>query len=297
MRRKQVGSAFPGSLPERVAVVRLVSDHSFRTGPRPPRPFPGDFDLLECLFGEPDLCWRSRVGIASQRKTLAIDHHHTLCSLSPFGLSDRETPFFAWKKLASMKDSSQSSTPLASNSERKALHISFGTSASYHSLRRRQQVEGCGYLSGRSFRRAPVLSIHRIPSKTKRSSALGRPPFRRGGGLGMRGSIFFHCSSVRYTTRLLTGLTSGELNIPKISGKQTVKSLAISRGYCPSEVLQPLLIRILASPTKINTPRVRHVGEPLEGGVWKSKKMAPFGVVLSVLLKSTAGTRIRHVPH
>jgi hypothetical protein len=34
--------------------------------------------------------------------------------------------------------------------------------------------------------------------------------------LGMRGSIFFHCSSVRYTTRLLTGLTSGEMNIPKI---------------------------------------------------------------------------------
>jgi len=57
----------------------------------------------------------------------------------------------------------------------------------------------------------------------------------------MRGSIFFHCSSVRYTTRLLTGLTSGELNIPKISEKQTVKSLAISRGYCPLKVLQPLL--------------------------------------------------------
>jgi hypothetical protein len=31
----------------------------------------------------------------------------------------------------------------------------------------------------------------------------------------MRGSIFRHCSSVRYTTRLLTGLTSGEILIPK----------------------------------------------------------------------------------
>lgn len=216
MRRKQIDTSFSESLAQGIAVVRLVSNYSLRPSPRSARPFFGDFDLLECLFGEPDLCWRSRVGMASQRKTLAIDHHHALCSLSPLGLSDRWTPFFAGKKLPSMNVSSQSSTPLASSSERKALHMSLRTSASYHSFRRRQQVEGCGYLSGRSFHLAPVLSIQRIPSKTKRSSALGRPPFGRGGGLGMRGSIFFHCSSVRYTTRLLTGLTSGEMNIPKI---------------------------------------------------------------------------------
>jgi len=216
MRREQVDASFSQAFAQRVAVVCLVADHSLGTGPRPPWPLFGDFDLLECLFGEPDLCWRSRVGMASQRKTLAIDHHHALCSLSPLGLSDCWTPFFAGKKLASMNDSSQSSTPLASNSERKALHISLRASASYHSFRRRQHVEGCGYLSGRSFHRAPVLSIQRIPSKTKRSSALGRPPFGRGGGLGIRGSIFFHCSSLRYTTRLLTGLTSGETHILKI---------------------------------------------------------------------------------
>lgn len=215
MRGQQVDTSFSQAFAQRVAVVCLVANHSFWAGPRPPWPFLGDFDLLECLFGEPDLCWRSRVGMASQRKTLAIDHHHALCSLSPFGLSDRWTPFFAGKKLASMNDSSQSSTPLASNSERKALHISFSASASYHSFRRRQHVEGCGYLSGRSFHRAPVLSIHSIPSKTKRSSALGRPPFGPTGLLGMRGSILFHCSSVRYTTRLLTGLTSGEMHIRK----------------------------------------------------------------------------------
>jgi hypothetical protein len=215
MGRKQVDTTFPESLPKWVAVVCLVADHSFGSGPRPPRPFLGDFDFLERLFGKPDLCWRSRVGMASQRKTLAIDHHHALCSLSPLGLPDRWAPFFAGKKVASMNDSSQSSTPLASNSERKALHISLRTSASYHSFSRRQHVEGCGYFSGRSFHRAPVLSIQRIPSKTRRSSALGRPPFGRGGAWGMRGSIFLHCSSLRYTTRLLTGLTSGEMHIPK----------------------------------------------------------------------------------
>jgi hypothetical protein len=70
-------------------------------------------------------------------------------------------------------------------------------------------------LSGRSFQRAPVLSIQSIPSKTKRSSDLGRPPFGPGRDFGMRGSILLHCSSVRYTTRLLTGLTSGETHISK----------------------------------------------------------------------------------
>ncbi len=188
MRRKQIDTPFPQALAQRVAVVGLVPDYSFGSGPWPSRSFFGDFDLLKCLLGEPDLCWRSRVGMASQRKTLAIDHHHALCALSPFGLSDRWTPFFAGKKLASMNASSQSSTPLASNSERKALHISFRTSASYHSFRRRQQVEGSGYLSGRSFHRAPVLSIQRIPSKITRLSFLGRPPFGRGGGLGIKGS-------------------------------------------------------------------------------------------------------------
>jgi hypothetical protein len=216
MRGEQVDTSFSQALAQRIAVVSLVSNYSFGSGPWPSRSFFGDFDLLKCLFGEPDLCWRSRVGMASQRKTLAIDHHHALCSFTPFGLSDRWTPFLAGKKLASMNASSQSSTPLASKSERKALHISFNTSASYHSFRRRQQVEGSGYLSGRSCHRAPVLSIQRIPSKIKRLSFLGRPPFGRGGGGGIRGSIFFHCSSVKYTTRLLTGLTSGEMKIPKI---------------------------------------------------------------------------------
>jgi len=216
MRGQQVDTLFSQALAQGVAVVRLVPDYSLGPGPRPPRPFFGDPDFLECLFGEPDLCRRSRVGTASQRKTLAIDHHHELCALSPLGRPDCWTPFFAGKKLPSMNDSSQSSTPLASKSERKALHISLRTSASYQCFRRRQHVDGCGYLSGRSFHRAPVLSTQSIPSNTNRSSALGRPPFGRGGGLGMRGAIFFHCSSVRYTTRLLTGLTSGEMHIPKI---------------------------------------------------------------------------------
>ncbi len=109
------------------------------------------------------------------------------------------------EKLPSMKDSSQSSFPCSSNADRKLLQITMSTPFSCHSWRRRQQVEKWGYLSGRSFQRAPVLSIQRMPSKTKRSSCRRRPPLGSTGTLGIWGSIFLHCSSLRYTTRLLTG--------------------------------------------------------------------------------------------
>jgi hypothetical protein len=199
----------------RVAIVGLVADHPFGSSPGSSGSSFGDSDLSKSLIKERDLSRRGTVGMASERNTLAIDQYHGLRSLSPLGLPDSRAPFFAGKKLASTKTSSHARMPSWSNSERKARHISLRTSVSYHSLRRRQQVEGFGYRSGRSFHLAPVLSIQSIPSKTNRSSALGRPPFGPIGFFGMRGSILRHCSSVKYTTRLLTGLTSGEMHIPK----------------------------------------------------------------------------------
>ena len=215
MRNKKIDSSLPQTFASRIAVVGLVSDYSLRSGPWPSRASSWDSDLSNNLIKESDLSRRGTVGMASERNTLAIDQYQALRSLSPLGFPDSRAPFFAGKKLASTKTSSQSRMPLWSSSERKARHMSLRTSVSYHSLRRRQQVEGFGYRSGRSFHLAPVLSTHSIPSNTKRSSVLGRPPFRPTDLFGIRGSIFFHCSSVRYTTRLLTGFTSGETHIPK----------------------------------------------------------------------------------
>lgn len=215
MRNKKIDSSLPQTFASRIAVIGLISDYSLRSGPGSSGTSFGDSDLSNNLIKERDLSWRGRVGMASERNTLAIDQYQALRSLSPLGRPDSRAPFFAGKKLASTNTSSQSRMPLWSNSERKARHMSLSTSVSYHSLRRRQQVEGFGYRSGRSFHLAPVLSTHSIPSNTKRSSDLGRPPFRPTDLFGIRGSIFFHCSSVRYTTRLLTGLTSGEMHIPK----------------------------------------------------------------------------------
>jgi len=216
MRGKKIDSSLPQTFTSRIAVISLISDHSFGSGPRSSgSPF-GYSDLSNNLIKERDLSRRGTVGMASERNTLAIDQYHALRSLSPLGRPDARAPFFAGMKVASTNTSSHSRMPLWSNSERKARHMSLRTSASYHSLSRRQQVEGFGYRSGRSLHLAPVFRTQRMPSSTSRLSARGRPPLRPTGLFGMRGSIFFHCSSVRYTTRLLTGLTSGEMHIPKL---------------------------------------------------------------------------------
>jgi hypothetical protein len=62
----------------------------------------------------------------------------------------------------------------------------------------RQQVEGLGYLLGKSAQGAPVLKIHRIPSKTLRLSAQGLPPFLFDFGFGKNFSTFSHCSFVNF---------------------------------------------------------------------------------------------------
>lgn len=205
MRSKKVDTSLSQPFSVRIAVIGLVSDHSLGSRPWSSRPFLRDLDVCHELFEEPDLSWRGRVGMASQRNTLAIDHHQVLRSFAPLRLSDRRAPFFAGMKVASTNDSSQSRTPSSSNSERKARHISLSTPASCQSLRRRQQVEEWGYSGGRSCHLAPVLRIQRIPSKLARSSAGGRPPLGFGGRGGIKGLIFSHCSSVNIGFRTLIG--------------------------------------------------------------------------------------------
>jgi hypothetical protein len=144
IRRKKVDASLPELFSMRIAVIGLVSDHSGRSRSRSAGSFFRDLDVCDDFLQEPDLSGRGRVGMASQRNALAIDHHHALRSLSPLGLPDSRAPFFAGKKLASTNTSSQSRMPLWCNSERKACHMSLSTSASYHSLKGRQQVEGWG---------------------------------------------------------------------------------------------------------------------------------------------------------
>jgi hypothetical protein len=205
MGRKKVDASLSELLSMGVAVICLVSDHSLRPRSGSAGSFFRDLDVFDDLLQESDLSGRGRVGMASQRNTLAIDHHQVLRSLASLGFSDSPAPFFAGMNVASTKDSSQSRIPSASNSDRKALHMSLSTPASCQSLKRRQHVEGSGYSSGRSRHLAPVLRTQRIPSKHARSGAGGRPPLGLGGRGGINGLIFSHCLSVNIGFRTLIG--------------------------------------------------------------------------------------------
>jgi hypothetical protein len=136
------------------------------------------------------------VKVVSQRKTLAVDHHHPLRPLTPLGFADSGAPFLAGAKLPSRNDSLHCNCWRSFSSARNARQIASQTPSSSQRCSRRQQVDGEGNSSGKSCQRAPLRSIHKIPSSTGRSSLGGRPPRGRGRGRGSKGRIFSHCTSV-----------------------------------------------------------------------------------------------------
>jgi len=156
----------------------------------------GNRDGAQRFFDERDFVGRGRIEVNSQRNTLAVAHHHPLCTLAAFGLSDASAPFFAGAKEPSANVSSQSSKPAASNSPRNARQMLSHTSCSSHWHNRRQQVVGDGKSFGKSRHLAPLRSTQRIPSRQSRSFAGGRPPRRECLGLDSSGRILSHCESV-----------------------------------------------------------------------------------------------------
>ena len=182
-------------LAKRIAVGRPIVDDTLGFHARPSRATARHGDCVQGLFDEFDFRGGRRVQEVSHRNTLAVDHHHPLRSLAAFGLSDGGAPFFAEAKLPSANVLDQSSCPRSSSSARKARQILSHNPCSSHRLNLRQQVLGLGSVSGRSRQRAPVLSTHRIPSRTDRLSAQGRPPLRVFGRSGRSGSIFSQARS------------------------------------------------------------------------------------------------------
>ena len=183
--------------PQFVRIISLITDEALGPALWAPTTLPGHFDGFEGLFRQPHFRGRCRGNGASQRKTLAVDHHHPLRAFAPPGFPDSGAPFFAGAKLASLKASCQSKAPPASNCDRKVRQIFSHSSFSSRRLKGRQQVEGLGYFGGRSCQRTPVRKIHKMPSKTSRLGADGRPPLEPGFSGGSNGAILAHCSSVR----------------------------------------------------------------------------------------------------
>src|SRR3989454_12017429 len=177
MRRDQLDPARRQPRSQRVTVVTTISNQAQRLLPRPPRVGSAAYaDRRERCFREPRFVRGCRTKGLSQRKTLAVDHHHPLRPLAPLGFSDTAAPFFAGAKLPSRNDSLHFNCWRSFNSLRNARQMFNHTPCSSQSRSRRQQVEGCGYFSGKSCQRAPLRRIHRIPSRTRRLSIHGRPP-------------------------------------------------------------------------------------------------------------------------
>jgi len=197
VRADQFDSTLLQTLSQRIAVIRFVGDHSHRFLPRTARMMTARYpDRRKRRLREFDFRRGCRVKVVSQRKTAAVDHHHPLRPLAPLGFPDSAAPFFAGAKLPSRNDSLHFNCWRSLSSLRNTRQMFNQTPRSSQSRSRRQQVEGCGNFSGRSCQRAPLRSIHRIPSSTRRFSIHGRPPWCCLGGLGSKGAIFFHCASI-----------------------------------------------------------------------------------------------------
>jgi len=195
IRNNQIYFQLLTALSKRVAVISFVTDKSFGALFRSASTATRNVDCIESFFGKFYFRRRCRGKEASQRNTLAVDHHHPFRSFAFFGFADASAPFFAGAKLPSIKASSQSSSPSASSMDRNLRHISSHTPWSSHRRNRLQHVAGLGYRSGKSCHRAPVRKIQSMPSKTWRLSMAGRPPFGLVFGSGSSGFNSFHCSS------------------------------------------------------------------------------------------------------
>jgi len=198
VRANQFNPSRSQTLSQWVAVITSVGDQPLRFFSWTTSASAWHGDVVQRLLEEFDFARGRRVQVVSKRNTLAVDHHHPLRALAPRGLADAFATFFAGAKLPSTKLSDQSSWPFSSSSERKDRQASSQMSCSSQSLSLRQQVEGLGYLFGKSAQGAPVRRTQRIPSKTLRLSAQGLPPFLPDFGFGKSFSIFFHCSSVSF---------------------------------------------------------------------------------------------------
>lgn len=191
-----------------LAVVSAVTDEAIRILARPAATDTRHANRFQRRLDERDFGRGRRGDMYSQRKTLAVDHHHPLRTLAALGFSDVRAPFFAEANEPSTNACSHRMRPRASSWPRKARHMRSHVPSSSHCRNRRQQVDPLGYPSGTSRHRAPVFNTQRMPSTTSRLLTRGRPPRGDRRGRGRCGSILAHCASVSDTLRLGTSTSA-----------------------------------------------------------------------------------------
>src|SRR6266700_8329469 len=271
MWRDQFDPALRQPLSQRVTVVTTVGDEAQRVLPRSPRAgSAAHADRRERRFRKPRFVRGCRTKVLSQRKTLAVDHHHPLRALAPLGFSDSSAPFLAGAKLPSKKDSLHCSCFRSLSSARHARQILSQTPCSSQSRSLRQQVAGEGNSSGKSCQRAPLRRIHKMPSSTLRSEARGRPPRRREPGRGSKGRIFSHWASVNRRPYRAIGPPAALLTLFISHFRQP--------NYLRIQALHPVLKQLLVSGSSAMRFKVK-LGSTFKSLSWlqDSSCLAEFG--------------------
>lgn len=190
MRRHKLNALLLEFFAKAIRIISFVTDHSLRFFTQTLNRFMGQFHFRRT----------GRVKGHSQRNTLAVCQYHELRALATLGFADFEAPFLAATKVPSIKLSPHWIRLFLSKVSINLRQIFNHVPSSAHILSRLQHVLGLGYLSGKSFHRAPVRRIHKIPSRVSRLFFHGRPLLF---SLGNSGSMRFHCFSVKYIARLI----------------------------------------------------------------------------------------------
>ena len=152
---------------EWVTIVGGVADQSFRKFVE--EALPEDF------FDELAFVRRSALDTNGERKTVISADGEDLGAFAALGRANREPPFFAPVKEASMNPSSSGNCPRACNSVASRRRIFSSLPSRTHCWNRRWQVWYGGYLLSSSRHCAPVPSTHNTPFNTARVSRQGRP--------------------------------------------------------------------------------------------------------------------------
>lgn len=173
VRANQFNTFVSQTFTQSVTVIVPVGNQSPRFFSRSAAGFAWHSDIVQRFFEEHNFVQGRRVQVASQRNTFAVDHHHPICSLAAFGLSNALAPFFAGAKLPSANALLQSNCPrwLRKN----ARHASSQMSCSSQSLSLRQHVEALGNCFAKSAQGIPPRFVFLC--------------------FGSSDSIFSHCES------------------------------------------------------------------------------------------------------
>jgi hypothetical protein len=188
MRTDEFDAALGQACAERIAVGRPIVDQPVRQSI--------DDRLLEQRLDQSGFTEASAVDVDRERQSGAVDQEHELRALAALGRAVVIAPFLAAANVPSAKPSSHSTSPCRSSLRINRRQARSQTPSFDHCSKRRQQVTYEGNERGRSFQRAPVRKIQRMPSTHRRASARGRPPRGSGAGSLNRSEIKDHCSSL-----------------------------------------------------------------------------------------------------